>query len=341
MTRSCAFISFSLTVQPSLFRIFVNCSILKRRGSATHRTLPNLRRKAFSYRTPEQSQHGVQQRPAEASVAMRCITRGYTDLHRRIQTRSWITNRPQTCETHRRDPSPYLLQRGTGVGEGGQQFVVVIGGDGLANRLVKTNDLQRAACRVVEQTRFAQRFAQDLLQLADGGVAPAGRLAVAHHKAAEVRVHLGGPEPVVLHQKPRGYLHFKEVAHEAIRASHGVQIDLRSSFRVAGSLGEHGLQLRLLKHIQATQADLRDVLTHPKRGVLDDILGFCEVDDVAVGHALLATLRISDSRNCSRVSDPPLAGGLTAMRRKGTEQEADSDRTFACDLTSTGESFRS
>ena len=55
----------------------------------------------------------------------------------------------------------------------------------------------------------------------------------------------------------------------------------------------------------------------------------------------LATLRISDNRNCSRVSDPPLAGGLTAMRRKGVEQEADSDRAFACDLTSTGESFRS
>lgn len=100
MTRSCAFISFSLTVQPSLFRIFVNCSILKRRGSATHRTLPNLRRKAFSYCTPEQSQHGVQQRPAEAPVAKRCFTWVYTALHRQFQTCSWITNRAQTRKMH-------------------------------------------------------------------------------------------------------------------------------------------------------------------------------------------------------------------------------------------------
>lgn len=60
------------------------------------------------------------------------------------------------------------------------------------------------------------------------------------------------------------------------------------TFGVAGFLGEHGLQLRLLEHVQATQADLRDVLHHPKRGVLEDVLGFCEVDDVAVGHAPLA-----------------------------------------------------
>lgn len=189
---------------------------------------------------------------------------------------------------HCRDPLPNVLRNGTRVGEGGQQLVIVVGGDALPDGLVKANDPQRAACRVIEQACFAQRFAQDLLQLADGGVAPACRLAIAHHKAAEIRVHLGRPEPIVPHQEPRGYLDFQEIAHEAIRARHGVQVDLRGTFGVAGLLGEHRLQLRLLEHVQAAQADLRDVLHHPKRGVLEDILGFCEVDDAAVGHALLA-----------------------------------------------------
>lgn len=46
------------------------------------------------------------------------------------------------------------LHGGTGVGEGGQQFVIVIGGDALAHGVVEADDLQRAACQIVEQARF-------------------------------------------------------------------------------------------------------------------------------------------------------------------------------------------
>lgn len=51
-------------------------------------------------------------------------------------------------------PAAHLLQRGTGIGKGGQQFVVVVRGDALAHGVVKADDLQHAACRVVEQARF-------------------------------------------------------------------------------------------------------------------------------------------------------------------------------------------
>ena len=88
-------------MRPSLFRRFVNCSILKRQGLALHRALPKLRRYAFPYRTPKQSQRDVQQRPAELLVPAYCFTWGYTELHRHFQIGNWITNRPQTRKTHR------------------------------------------------------------------------------------------------------------------------------------------------------------------------------------------------------------------------------------------------
>lgn len=59
-----------------------------------------LRHKTFPYRTPEQSQLAVQQRPAEPSVPACCFTWVYTELHRHFQIGNWITNRPQTRKTH-------------------------------------------------------------------------------------------------------------------------------------------------------------------------------------------------------------------------------------------------
>lgn len=87
-------------MRPSPFRRFVNCSILKRQGLTLHRTLPMLHHKAFPYRTPEQSQLAVQQRPAEPPVPTCYFTWGYTGLHRSFQIDSWITNHSQTRKMH-------------------------------------------------------------------------------------------------------------------------------------------------------------------------------------------------------------------------------------------------